>query len=266
MQDQLEMDLSFKADLSTGYTSAPQRIRVLTEHWMGARVFCPNCGNSTMSKHRNNKPVADFFCSGCGEDYELKSKSGTIGDRIVDGAYKTMIERLKGGKSPNLFLLSYDSVRLAVSDLLVVPKHLFVSSMIEMRKPLSPTARRAGWVGCNIVLKNLPQMGKIFFVKDSVSKSKDEICSDWRSTLFLREVPGLSAKGWLLDIIRCIERLGRNEFGLDELYSFDAELERKYPGNRNVRPKIRQQLQLLREKGYLEFLGGGRYRRCLAES
>jgi hypothetical protein len=27
-----------------------------------------------------------------------------------------------------------------------------------------------------------------------------------------------------------------------------------------VRPKIRQQLQVLRDMGFLEFLGGGRYR------
>ena len=32
------------------------------------------------------------------------------------------------------------------------------------------------------------------------------------------------------------------------------------PGNRHVRDKIRQQLQVLRDLGFMEFLGGGRYR------
>jgi hypothetical protein len=36
--------------------------------------------------------------------------------------------------------------------------------------------------------------------------------------------------------------------------------QRLYPGNRNVRPKIRQQLQMLRDRGWLEFTGRGRYR------
>lgn len=34
-----------------------------------------------------------------------------------------------------------------------------------------------------------------------------------------------------------------------------------YPGNNNVRPKIRQQLQVLRDRGWLEFNGRGVYRR-----
>jgi type II restriction enzyme len=37
-------------------------------------------------------------------------------------------------------------------------------------------------------------------------------------------------------------------------------LSSKYPGNRHVRPKIRQQLQVLRDSGYLEFLSKGTYR------
>ena len=41
---------------------------------------------------------------------------------------------------------------------------------------------------------------------------------------------------------------------------FEERLSRLYPGNHNVRPKIRQQLQVLRDRGWLEFVGRGRYR------
>jgi type II restriction enzyme len=44
------------------------------------------------------------------------------------------------------------------------------------------------------------------------------------------------------------------------MYGFEARLAALYPGNINVRPKIRQQLQALRDRGWLEFLGRGRYR------
>lgn len=37
----------------------------------------------------------------------------------------------------------------------------------------------------------------------------------------------------------------------------------RYPNNRNVRPKLRQQLQRLRDLGIIEFLGGGNYRRSV---
>jgi type II restriction enzyme len=37
-------------------------------------------------------------------------------------------------------------------------------------------------------------------------------------------------------------------------------LSRLYPNNKHVKPKIRQQLQVLRDHGYLEFESKGRYR------
>jgi type II restriction enzyme len=83
--------------------------------------------------------------------------------------------------------------------------------------------------------------------------------AQWASTLFLRG-RGEAARGWLIEVMRCVEALGRAAFTLDDVYGFEAELAALYPGNRNVRPKIRQQLQVLRDQGYLQFLGRGRYR------
>ncbi|QYX55774.1 hypothetical protein K1T73_11855 [Roseovarius sp. SCSIO 43702] len=56
------------------------------------------------------------------------------------------------------------------------------------------------------------------------------------------------------------EPCGKEEFTLAEIYAFEDRLSQVYPGNNNVRPKIRQQLQVLRDNGFLEFLGAGRYR------
>ena len=36
-------------------------------------------------------------------------------------------------------------------------------------------------------------------------------------------------------------------------------LQKKYPWNHNIRPKIRQQLQVLRDRGLISFLGNGQY-------
>ena len=44
-----------------------------------------------------------------------------------------------------------------------------------------------------------------------------------------------------------------------DVYKFDAKLAKLHPANRHVRDKIRQQLQILRDLGLLEFLGGGEY-------
>src|SRR3989344_2984842 len=242
------MNLSFDKKLADNYTSQSQKIRVLTEDWVDNQIFCPNCGHLNIDKYENNKPVADFFCSNCKEDYELKSKKETIGNKLVDGAYHTMIERLQSSNNPNFFLLNYDLQNFEVLNFFVIPKHFFVPDIIEERKALSQTARRAGWIGCNILLQNIPQTGKIFFVKNHKIEPKEKVVLEWQKTLFLREEKEVGAKGWLLDIMNCVEKLNSKEFSLDEIYTFENFLSKKHPENKHIKDKIRQQLQVLRDK------------------
>jgi type II restriction enzyme len=252
------MQIVLDTKIAERYHSASQRIRVLTEAWVGNEVFCPACG-CEISRYESNRPVADYFCSKCREEYELKSKKDSIGNKIVDGAYKTMMERLQSDNSPNLFLLNYN-ISYEVINFLVIPKQFFIPEIIEIRKPLSHLARRAYWVGCNISLQHIPQMGKIFYVKNKQVEPKDKVLLIWRKTLFLREERLKRSKGWILDIMNCINKLGKLEFTLDEVYSFEKVLEDKYPNNKHIRDKIRQQLQFMRDNGYIEFIGRGRYR------
>ena len=51
-----------------------------------------------------------------------------------------------------------------------------------------------------------------------------------------------------------------HSFVLKDVYDKEHEFATVYPGNNNIRPKIRQQLQVLRDLGYVEFLGNGTYR------
>jgi len=254
------MRLTFDITTAAAYKSQTQKVRVLTESWVDDQIFCPNCGYLDIEKYPNNQPVADFYCSKCQEDYELKSKQNTIGTKIVDGAYRTMLERLTGSNNPNFFLLNYDLVNLEVINFLVIPKHFFVPEIIEKRNPLASTARRAGWVGCNIILKNIPQTGKIFFVRNKQIEPKEKVLADWKKTLFLREEKEISAKGWLLDVMKCVDRLGKKEFTLNDMYSFENDLNKLHPENKHIKDKIRQQLQILRDKGYLDFVFRGFYR------
>ena len=160
--------------------------------------------------------------------------------------------------APNLLLLKYRP-ESGVQDLMIVPKHFFVPSIIEERKPLAPTARRAGWTGCNILLSRVPDEGKIFIVRERVIQNRDLIQKQWKNSLFLREI-GPSARSWLLEVWSCVLEIQQPEFTLEQIYAFEFQLERKWPGNANIRPKIRQQLQFLRDSGKIAFLGNGRYR------
>ena len=143
---------------------------------------------------------------------------------------------------------------------LVIPKHFFTSEIIEKRKPLSSKARRAGWVGCNILLDTIPNSGKIFYIKDKQLESKDKVLEIWNKMSFLKENKSLESKGWLLDIIQCIENLNKNSFTLSDIYNFEVYLKVKHPDNNNIRAKIRQQLQVLRDNRYLDFISRGKYK------
>ena len=91
-----------------------------------------------------------------------------------------MLKRLTGSNNPNFFLMNYDLKSLAVIDFLVIPKHFFTPGIIEKRKPLALTARRAGWVGCNILLSHIPQVGKIFFVKNRQVEPRERVLTGWK--------------------------------------------------------------------------------------
>jgi hypothetical protein len=252
------MKLGFEESQSP-YSSGSQSARAWTEAWVKAWAYCPHCGNAGISSFPNNSPLADFFCPSCNEEFELKSQKGKFGTRVVDGAFKTKCERLAASNNPNLFLMNYDLKSLAVVNLFIVPKHFFVREIIEERKPLASTARRAGWVGSNILLSRVPESGKIHIVQNSIVRAKELVLADWQRTLFLRsETP--KTRGWLLDVMKCVEALGKPEFTLDEVYTFERHLGDLYPGNENVRPKIRQQLQYLRDRGFIDFVSRGNYR------
>lgn len=187
------MKLGFEESQSA-YASGSQSARAWTEAWVKAQAYCPHCGNAKMSQFPNNSPVADFLCSSCNEEFELKSQKGKFGPKVADGAYKTKCERLVASNNPNLLLMNYDLKSFSVVNLFIVPKHFFIRDIIEERKPLAATARRAGWIGSNILISKIPEAGKIHIVRNGVICPKEAVLQAWHKTLFLRN-ESLEARG-----------------------------------------------------------------------
>jgi type II restriction enzyme len=253
-----EFDWEMRED-AAAFTSGSQKARVWTEGWVLRQMYCPSCGERPLTDYTNNKPVADFYCGLCSEDYELKSTKGKFGKKITDGAYATMMARLQSETVPSLMLLRYTMSDKMVQDLSVIPKQFFVTDLIERRKPLAETARRAGWVGCNILIDKVPKAGRISLVKNRIPQPKDRVLDKWAKTRFLRGKT-LDKKGWVLDVLNCVEHIGQTDFTLGDVYKFENYLSELHPENNNVKPKIRQQLQVLRDAGILEFVRRGEYR------
>lgn len=254
------MDLQMQIKGLDVYHSETQRVRVLTENWVGENLYCPRCGNEKIVHFQNNRPVADFFCEHCQNEYELKSKSEKLGEKINDGAYDTMIARITSNQNPDFLFMSYQKQSMIVKDLVIVPKHFFVPSMIEKRRPLSENARRAGWVGCNILLHTIPQQGFIKIIENGCIADKARVLSQMSRSSNL-ELSNIEARGWLFDVLQCVNKIQMHEFTIDDVYSFETILSAKHPNNHNVRPKIRQQLQYLRDKGFLQFTQRGKYKK-----
>ena len=252
------MNLHFNQSLAKNYKSSSQIIRVLSEDWVANHSYCPNCNTQPLAEFTNNQPVADFYCSKCNEEYELKSKKAKLSNIINDGAYDTMIERINSDNNPNFFFLTY-SAQLSVNNFLIIPKQFFKSDMIVKRKPLSVTAKRAGWVGCNIDLRQVPESGKVFLVKNQQVIPRNNVTEQFQKTLFLRK-QSTASRGWTLDVWQCIDRL-EDSFSLNQVYAFADLLKLKHPDNHHIKDKIRQQLQVLRDRGIIEFLGRGHYRK-----
>jgi type II restriction enzyme len=252
------MKLGFE-ETQSPYDSGAQSARAWTERWVCDWLFCPSCGNSHITQFQANRPVADFYCANCAEEFELKSQKRVLGRKLVDGAFRTMQERLAADNNPNLLVLSYDRPRLTVTNVVLIPKQFFIPSIIEQRKPLAATARRAGWTGCNILLDRVPDIGKIFLVRNELPQPKELVLAQWSQMLFLRQ-ESAEARGWMIEVLKCVEAIGRDEFSLDEVYAFEGQLSSLYPNNHHVRQKIRQQLQVLRDHGLIDFVERGRYR------
>lgn len=252
------MDLQMDVALTREYHSAAQQVRVITEDWVNKNVYCPYCGNMRVEHYENNKPVADFYCAKCEEDYELKSKKEDWGKKIVDGEYQTMISRIMSLHNPNFFFMRYDKNAYRVKDLFMVPRYFFSPEIIEKRKPLSPNARRAGWTGCNILIRRIPPEGRIAIIENEIETPVEDVIAKVNKTGFIKKYK-LDARGWILDVLNCINMIDSAKFSLDQVYQFELYLSQKHPENHHIKDKIRQQLQVLRDKGIIEFNGRGVY-------
>ena len=186
-----------------------------------------------------------------------------------------------------------------VRNLLVVPSFAFPPSAIIKCPPLSRTARRAGWVGCNFDLSRVPAEARIEIIStcrrrghesltekasqrllassptsQTVITPPEEVREKFRKIKPLKEL-SVKERGRTLDVLNvvaavCDRRKSSGahraplqywkEFTNEDVYAHTRELEKLHPDNRHVRDKIRQQLQVLRDAKLVIHVGSGVWR------
>lgn len=253
------MKLSLPVEMGFRYKSGCQKSRAISEKWFGDNFYCLNCTSNSLEQTPNNEKVVDFICPKCNEKYQMKAMAHRFGNRIIDSAYAPKIEYIMTGNSPNFVFMHYNKVDMTVQNIIIVPKHFVSPEIIEKRFPLKKTAERHDWIGSFISIGRLPLDARIYFVQDGMVVPQKVVRETWKNFLFVRDIQ-MASKGWMIDVLAAVRKIGKKEFELSEIYSFEREFSKLHPGNRNIKPKIRQQLQFLRDKGVLEFVGDGRYR------
>lgn len=252
------MNIKLDLSLATSYRSRSQQARVITEAWATNNLYCIVCSSLRIVPTPTNRAAIDFLCPSCKAPYQLKSGFRPFSTRVVDGAYGAMLKAIEHELTPNLLLLRYSVVTSVVSDLEFIPKFALTKSSLEQRTALSATAQRAGWVGCNILLTNIPLDARIALIKNGQIAPVSLTRAQYRLTAPLSRL-GVAQRGWTLDVLNVLRSLGRSRFSLMDVYAHESKLAALHPANRNVRPKIRQQLQVLRGLGLIEFLSPGQY-------
>jgi len=252
------VNLSLPRELAAAYKSGSQQARVVTESWGATNFFCPSCPSNTLEITPKGFRAIDYFCPKCRVPFQLKSKSSRVGEMIADGAYETMLQAIKEDRTPNLYVLQYDKVAWTVVNLFLIPHFAFPPSAIIKRNALSVNARRAGWVGCWISITNIPKEARISIVEDGLITSRENVRERFRKLKPLKDLT-VKERGWTLDVLRVVQSIGKPEFSNQDVYAFALQLERLHPENHHPRDKIRQQLQFLRDRGFLKQLSWGRW-------
>src|SRR5258708_22587620 len=194
------MDLELPTLNLERYKSASQRARIGTEAWGAVNFFCPVCKSPRLDVAPRNTVAVDYRCPICDSPFQLKSQSKPLGTKIVDAAYSEMKRAILSDRTPNLYVLHYDLAQWAVRTVILIPHFAFALSAIECRPPLGPDARRAGWIGCNILLHKIPADARIQIVESGEARAPYQVRHAYDR---LRPPPNLYViyLGWSLDLL-----------------------------------------------------------------
>lgn len=160
--------------IAAPFISATQAARVALETWASFNLYCLDCASDALDRLPNNTPVADFKCFVCERTYQLKAKDGRFGLRITGAAYQPTIDAIGRGEMPEHIFVEFDKRFNTVVFVDAIPGRLITADRVVPRKPLTATARRAGWQGCNIVISGLPSVRMVAPAGIERSKVREE--------------------------------------------------------------------------------------------
>ena len=140
-------------------TTAKQILGKFGEEVVRKQCNCPDCDKGRFKLLGNNFKCADIICEFCGFLGQVKAKNvkdvETTPKTILGAAWKPQEERMKKGFFFPLFVVlvkdfEVDTTKYSEKSIWYLSKNiqkLHKKDIFVPRKPLSKTARRAGWQG-----------------------------------------------------------------------------------------------------------------------
>jgi type II restriction enzyme len=161
------------------------------------------------------------------------------------------LNAVREDRTPNLLLMRYALATWEIRDLLLIPSFMFSESAVIKRKPLAATARRAGWVGCNIALNRVPAEARIALVitrssgrepapspsresRESQSRltsaatiivPPEEVRAKYKRVKPLKDI-SVTQRGWTLDVLNIVRRLCDRSSGRESAHFIPSSLSR----------------------------------------
>ncbi len=133
------------------------------ETFVGKNCSCPKCKKEkTLKRLPTNFKCADLICDFCG--YLAQVKAMTVNDvdvlpkQILGAAWGPQKARMDASIYFPLFLVLKSS---SGASIYYLPTDFQSPALFSSRKPLSSTARRAGWQGFLYMLSAVPEGGFI---------------------------------------------------------------------------------------------------------
>jgi type II restriction enzyme len=133
------------------------------EEYIKNNIKCIRCNEINYEKCKTNEKSKDLICISCNQKFQIKAKSATQKQvnniknkdifKTIGGEYSTTVKNIN--EQIDYLIILYEKQSYKIINILYIKYKNINFNCIIPRKPLSITAKRSGWQGCNIIFDNI---------------------------------------------------------------------------------------------------------------
>ena len=117
---------------------------------------CPICSKASLKKYSTNEKSKDIYCEECNSQFQVKGTqtkyTSNSSIKLLGAEYKTTCCSVNS-KVVHFIIVFYSEINsiYSIKNIVFINSECITENCVLPRKPLSNTARRAGWQGCYLV-------------------------------------------------------------------------------------------------------------------